>query len=53
MFRAKATDEARIEREVKKDPNRADTAIARAAEASVVLVRGVRERLGLYPTRPS
>jgi hypothetical protein len=53
MSRSEAPEEARIEREVRKDPNRADTAIARAAKASVLLVRGVRERLGLYPTRPS
>jgi hypothetical protein len=46
-------EEARIEQEVKRDPNRADTRIARAAHASVALVRAVRERLGLYPTRPS
>jgi hypothetical protein len=48
-----APEEARIEREVKRDPNRADTRIARAAQASLLLVRAVRERLGLYPTRPS
>jgi hypothetical protein len=46
-------EETRIEEEVKRDPNRADTRIARAAHASVDLVRAVRERLGLYPTRPS
>jgi hypothetical protein len=53
MSGSEAPEEARIEREVKRDPHRADTAIARAARASVLLVRGVRERLGLYPTRPS
>jgi hypothetical protein len=46
-------EETRIEEEVKRDPNRADTRIARAAHASVDLVRAVRDRLGLYPTRPS
>jgi hypothetical protein len=46
-------EEARIEHEVRRDPNRADTRIARAADASVDLVRAVRERLGLYPTSPS
>jgi hypothetical protein len=53
MSDSEAPEEARIEREVKKDPNRADTAIARAAQTSFLLVRRVRERLGLYPTRPS
>jgi hypothetical protein len=50
---SRQAQEARIEREVRKDPNRADTAIARAAHASFLLVQRVRERLGLYPTRPS
>jgi hypothetical protein len=53
MEGSEAHEEARIAREVRKDPNRADTAIARAAQASFLLVRRVRERLGLYPTRPS
>jgi hypothetical protein len=53
MPESAAPEVIRIEREVKRDPNRADTAIARAAKASVLLVRGVRERLGLYPTAPS
>jgi hypothetical protein len=44
-------DAARIEAELKRDPNRADTKIARASGAPVTAVRGVRERLGLYFTR--
>jgi hypothetical protein len=46
-------EEVRIEVEVKRDPNRADTRIARAAHAPLAVVRLVRERLGLYPTSPS
>jgi len=46
-----ALDSARIEDELKQDPNRADTKIARASGAPVTAVRGVRERLGLYFTR--
>jgi hypothetical protein len=53
MSDSDTSEEDRVEREVKKDPNRADTAIARAADASFLLVQAVRERLGLYPTRPS
>ena len=44
---------ARIENEVSRDPNRADTKIARAADCSAAAVRRVRERLGIYPTGPS
>jgi hypothetical protein len=44
-------DSARIEEELKRDPNRADTAVARAAHSPVTFVRSVRERLGLYFTR--
>ena len=44
---------ARIESEVSRDPNRADTKIARAAGSSAAAVRRVRDRLGLYPTGPS
>jgi hypothetical protein len=51
--RIEAPEETRIEREVKRDPNRCDTRIARAAHASLTLVRSVRGRLGLYPTGPS
>jgi hypothetical protein len=45
-----AVEDARIEAEVKRDPHRADTKIARAARVPVTAVRKVRERLGLYPT---
>ena len=48
-----APEEARVEQEVKRDPNRADTRIARAASSTAAAVRVVRERLGLYPTAPS
>jgi hypothetical protein len=44
---------ARIENEVSRDPNRADTKIARAANSSAAAVRRVRDRLGIYPTGPS
>jgi hypothetical protein len=53
MSGTEAPEETRIEQEVKRDPNRADTAIARAAESTADAVRVVRERLGLYPTAPS
>jgi hypothetical protein len=43
----------RIETEVSRDPNRADTKIARAARSSTAAVRMVRERLGMYQTGPS
>src|SRR5262249_42750963 len=43
----------RIEFEVERDPNRADTRIARACESSVAAVKRVRERMGAYPTSPS
>jgi hypothetical protein len=44
-------DSARIEEELKRDPNRADTKVARAAHSPFTRVRAVRERLGLYFTR--
>lgn len=44
-------DSARIEEELKRDPNRADTKVARAARSPFTRVREVRERLGLYFTR--
>jgi hypothetical protein len=47
-----ALDTARIEAELRRDPNRADTKVARASRAPVTSVRAVRERLGLYFTRP-
>ena len=51
--RQQAGTSARIDFEVNRDPNRADTKIARAAHSSVVAVRKARERLGVYPTGPS
>jgi hypothetical protein len=44
-------DDLRIEAELKRDPNRADTAVARASRTPFTAVRAVRERLGLYFTR--
>jgi len=44
-------DSARIEEELKRDPNRTDTKIARAAHSPFTYVRAIRERLGLYFTR--
>jgi hypothetical protein len=44
-------DSARIEEELKRDPNRGDTKVARAAHSPFTRVREVRERLGLYFTR--
>src|SRR5262249_62160255 len=43
----------RIEFEIDRDPNRADTRIARACASSVAAVKRVRERMGAYPTSPS
>src|SRR5262249_11977092 len=43
----------RIEFEMGRDPDRADTRIARQCQTSVAAVKKVRERLGAYPTRPS
>lgn len=48
----RADAEGRIEFELGRDPDRCDTRVARACGASVLMVRQVRERLGLYPTRP-
>ncbi|MGH2955491.1 MAG: hypothetical protein ACRDL6_00650 [Solirubrobacterales bacterium] len=39
---------ARIEAELKRDPDRPDTRIARASGTTFILVRAIRERLGLY-----
>jgi hypothetical protein len=50
--RVRANSEGRIEFELGRDPDRCDTRIARASRTSVILVRQVRERLGVYPTRP-
>ena len=46
-----ALDSARIETALKRDPNRADTKIARVSRTPFTSVRAVRERLGLYFTR--
>ncbi len=51
-FEDEQASAARIENEVSRDPNRADTKIARAANASAAAVRQVRDRLGMYPTGP-
>jgi hypothetical protein len=48
----RADAEGRIEFELGRDPDRCDTRIARACGTNVILVRQVRERLGVYPTRP-
>jgi hypothetical protein len=50
--RVRANSEGRIEFELGRDPDRCDTRIARSSRTSVILVRQVRERLGVYPTRP-
>jgi hypothetical protein len=44
-------DQTRIEAELRRDPDRADTRIARASGTPFTFVRAVRERLGLYPRR--
>jgi hypothetical protein len=48
----RADAEGRIEFELNRDPDRCDTRVARACGTNVVMVRQVRERLGVYPTRP-
>jgi hypothetical protein len=48
----RADAEGRIEFELRRDPDRCDTRVARACGTNVVMVRQVRERLGVYPTRP-
>jgi hypothetical protein len=50
--RVRADAEGRIEFELARDPDRCDTRVARACGTNVILVRQVRERLGIYPTRP-
>ena len=50
--RLRADAEGRIEFELRRLPDRADTRIARACKTNVIMVRKVRERLGAYPTRP-
>jgi len=44
-------DDLRIEAELRKDANRTDTRVARAAHTPFTAVRAVRERLGLYLNR--
>jgi hypothetical protein len=48
----RADAEGRIEFELSRDPDRCDTRVARACGTNVVMVRQVRERLSVYPTRP-
>jgi hypothetical protein len=48
----RADAEGRIEFELSRDPDRCDTRVARACGTNVLMVRKVRERLGVYPTRP-
>jgi hypothetical protein len=43
----------RIEFELSRTPDRSDTRIARACGTNVAMVKGVRERLSTYPTRPA
>jgi hypothetical protein len=50
--RIRAHAEGRIEFELDRDPDRCDTRVARACKVSVQLVRQVRDRIGVYPTRP-
>ena len=50
--RMRADAEGRIEFELRRDPDRCDTRIARACGTNAFLVRQVRDRLGAYPTRP-
>lgn len=48
----RADAEGRIEFELGRDPDRCDTRVARVCGTNVIMVRKVRERLGVYPTRP-
>jgi hypothetical protein len=50
--RVRAVAEGRVEFELGRDPDRCDTRIARTCSTNVIVVRQVRERLGVYPTRP-
>ena len=47
--RLQARTHARVEFEVKRDPDRRDNVIAKACHTSVVAVRKARERLGVKP----
>jgi len=49
----RANAEGRVEFELERTPDRCDTRIARACGTNVIVVRGVRERLAAYPTRPA
>jgi hypothetical protein len=51
--RRRADAEGRIAFEIRRAPDQGDTRVARTCRTSVSAVRQVRERLGLYPTRPS
>jgi len=51
--RHRAHAEGRIEFELRRDPDRCDTRVARSSSTNVVLVRKVRDRVGAYPTRPA
>jgi hypothetical protein len=51
--RVRADAEGRVEFELGRDPDRCDTRIARTCGTNVILVRQVRQRLGVYPTRPA
>ena len=53
LDRRRANAEGRIEFELLRSPDRADTRIARACGTSVAAVKGVRQRLSAYPTRPA
>jgi hypothetical protein len=48
----RADAEGRIEFELSRSPVRADSRIARACGTNIIMVRGVRQRLRAYPTRP-
>jgi hypothetical protein len=48
----RADAEGRIEFELSRSPDRSDSRIARACGTNVAMVRGVRERLLAFPTRP-
>jgi hypothetical protein len=50
--RVRANGEGRIEFELARDPDRCDTRVARASGTNVLMVRRVRERLGVDPTQP-
>jgi hypothetical protein len=48
----RADAEGRVEFELDRTPDHCDTRIARLCGTNVIVVRRVRERLGVYPTRP-